>query len=224
MLISFDEGKYEAVLLAKEQIPGEELRLDQVIRVFIQEVDKRGGGTSATISRRHTSFLRRLFELEVPEIASGDVILSSIARDPGSRSKVSVYSRADGIDAIGACIGQNKVRIESIVRELAGEKVDIIPFSEDKAEYIKAALSPAAVEGVIMLEPNNAKVYVTPDQLSLAIGKAGQNVRLAAKLTGCKIDITDNYEVFEEAKAFADQLDAVREEALKAAKSAEDAE
>ena len=224
VLISFDEGKYEAVLLAKEQIPGEELRLDQVIRVFIQEVDKRGGGTSATISRRHTSFLRRLFELEVPEIASGDVILSSIARDPGSRSKVSVYSRADGIDAIGACIGQNKVRIESIVRELAGEKVDIIPFSEDKAEYIKAALSPAAVEGVIMLEPNNAKVYVTPDQLSLAIGKAGQNVRLAAKLTGCKIDITDNYEVFEEAKAFADQLDAVREEALKAAKSAEDAE
>ena len=224
-LISFDDGKYEAILLAKEQIPGEELRINQVVRVFIQEVEKRGGGISATISRRHTSFLRRLFELEVPEIAAGDVILASIARDPGSRSKVSVYSRADGIDAIGACIGQNKVRIESIVRELAGEKVDIIPFSESNEEYIKAALSPAAVEDVVMLEAKSAKVYVTPDQFSLAIGKAGQNVRLAAKLTGCKIDITDNAEIFGEAKAFADKLDAAREEALKvAAKSTEDAE
>ena len=190
-LICFDDEKYQVILAESEQIPGEELKVDQLIKVFVQEAERRDGGKSVIISRRHTGFLRRLFELEVPEIASGDVVLASIARDPGSRSKVSVYSRAEGIDAIGACIGQNKSRIESIVRELAGEKVDIIPYSEDKGEYIKAALSPASVEYVVMQAPQSAQVYVASNQFSLAVGKAGQNVRLAAKLTSSKIDIID---------------------------------
>lgn len=188
--VIIDLGDHKAILSLKEQIPGEKLELGQTIRVFIQEVDRRANGVSVTISRKHTGFLRRLFELEVPEIASGDVVLASIARDPGSRSKVAVYSRVEGIDAIGACIGQNKSRIEGILSELAGEKVDVINYSEDKVEYIKSALLPATVNAVVMLDTASAKVYVDPEQLSLAIGRGGQNARLAAKLTGCKIDIT----------------------------------
>lgn len=185
-----DLGDHKAILSLKEQIPGEKLEPGKVIKVFIQEVDRRINGVSITISRRHTGFLRRLFELEIPEVASGDVVIASIARDPGSRSKVAVYSNAEGIDAIGACIGQNKSRIGNILAEIAGEKVDIINYSEDKVEYIKAALLPATVNAVVMLDTASAKVYVDPEQLSLAIGRGGQNARLAAKLTGCKIDIT----------------------------------
>ena len=194
--VIIDLGDHKAILSLKEQIPGEKLEIGQSIRVFIQEVDRRANGVSVTISRKHTGFLRRLFELEVPEIASGDVVLASIARDPGSRSKVAVYSRVEGIDAIGACIGQNKSRIEGILSELAGEKVDVIGYSEDKVEYIKSALLPATVKAVVMLDTASAKVYVAPEQLSLAIGRGGQNARLAAKLTGCKIDITgDSLEI-----------------------------
>lgn len=185
-----DLGDHKAILSLKEQIPGETLEIGQTIRVFIQEVDRRANGVSVTISRKHTGFLRRLFELEVPEIAAGDIVLNSIARDAGSRSKVAVSSNVDGIDAIGACIGQNKSRIEGILSELSGEKVDIINYSEDKVEYIKSALLPATVNAVVMIDSASAKVYVDPEQLSLAIGRGGQNARLAAKLTGCKIDIT----------------------------------
>ncbi len=188
--VIIDLGDHKAILTLKEQIPGETLEVGQNIRVFIQEVDRRANGVSITISRRHTGFLRRLFELEVPEIAAGDIAIMGIARDPGSRSKVAVCSRAEGIDAIGACIGQNKSRIENIVEELAGEKVDIISYSEDKTEYIKSALLPATVNLVVMIDTASAKVYVDPEQLSLAIGRGGQNARLAAKITGCKIDIT----------------------------------
>ena len=195
--VIIDLGDHKAILSLKEQIPGETLEIGQSIRVFIQEVDRRANGVSVTISRKHTGFLRRLFELEVPEIASGDVVLASIARDPGSRSKVAVYSRVEGIDAIGACIGQNKSRIEGILSEIAGEKVDVIGYSEDKVEYIKSALLPATVKAVVMLDTASAKVYVSPEQLSLAIGRGGQNARLAAKLTGCKIDITGDALEFE---------------------------
>ena len=185
-----DLGGHNAILPKKEQIPDEVLTIGQNIRVYIQEVDRRYNGVTVTISRRHIGFLRRLFELEVPEIVSGEVAIMSIARDPGSRSKVAVLSRVEGIDAVGACIGQSKKRINSIVEECAGEKVDIIPYNENKAEYVRAALAPAAVDKVIMIEPASAKAFVDPEQLSLAIGKGGQNARLAAKLTGCKIDIT----------------------------------
>ncbi len=215
--ILLDLGDHNAILAENEQIPGEVLKIGDTVRVFIQEVDRRINGVQITISRRHTSFLRRLFELEVPEIASGDIVLASIARDPGVRSKVSVYSRAEGIDAVGACIGEGRSRIESVMRESAGERIDIIPFYEDKTEYIKAALSPAAIESVVMVEPNSAKVLVNSDQLSLAIGRGGQNARLAAKLTSCKIDITDDLESFENAKNYAQTI-----ESLKAAAATEE--
>ncbi len=203
-------GDSQAVLPEKEQIPGEDLRIGDTVKVFIQEVDRKINGVQVTISRRHTSFLRRLFELEVPEVTSGEVIIASIARDPGMRSKVSVYSRVEGIDAVGACIGENRSRIENITNEISGERIDIIPFAETKADYIKAALAPAAIEGVVMVEANSAKVLVNSDQLSLAIGRGGQNARLAAKLTGCKIDITDSVESFEEAKSLVKSMEAIK--------------
>ena len=142
-----------------------------------------------TISRVHPGLVRRLFELNVPEIADGTVIIKNIAREAGSRTKMSVYSRDESVDPIGACIGNKGARIAEIVNELHGEKIDVIKYSEDPAEYIKAALSPANVKNIVFDGERSAKITVAADQLSLAIGKEGQNARLAARLTGCKIDI-----------------------------------
>ena len=190
-----DTGTGRAVLLHGEQIPGEEFYVDQKIKVFIQEVNKENRGPLVTLSRVHPGLVRRMFELEIPEITDGIVIIKGVSREAGSRTKIAVYSRDESVDAVGACIGAHGMRIDSILEELDGEKVDIIKYSENTEEYVAEALSPATVISATMDGERFCRVVVPADQLSLAIGKEGQNVRLAARLTGCKIDITaEGYE------------------------------
>ena len=187
--IVVDTGTGRAVLLASEQIPGEFYAVDDKIKVFIQEVNKEFKGPVVTLSRVHPGLVRRMFELEVPEITDGVVIIKGVSREAGSRTKIAVYSRDDSVDAVGACIGSHGMRIESIVNELGGEKIDIVRYSETPEEYVRAALAPATVISAEMIGERFCRVIVSPEQLSLAIGKEGQNVRLAARLTGLKIDI-----------------------------------
>ncbi len=182
-------GNGYARLRQAEQIPGEELIIGQKIKIYISEVNREARGPLITISRAHPGLVRRMFELEVPEIQEGVVSIKGVAREAGSRTKISVFSSDESVDPVGSCVGTRGMRIGSILGELDGEKVDIIKYSEDTAEYIAAALAPATVESVTMLGEKTAHVVVKPDQLSLAIGREGQNARLAARLTGCKIDI-----------------------------------
>ena len=184
-----DTGTSIATLMKAETIPGETFREGDHIKVFVMEVKRESRGPIVTLSRTHPDLVKRLFEMTVPEIQDGTVIIKNITREAGSRSKMSVESRDENVDAIGACIGNKGMRIAAIVEELRGEKIDIIRYSEDSAEYIKAALAPAAVREVILDGERSCRVLVDPDQLSLAIGKEGQNARLAARLTGFKIDI-----------------------------------
>lgn len=184
-----DTGNGNAVLLKNEQIPGEEYEVGQRIKVFVMEVNKELKGPLVTLSRVHQGLVRRMFELEVPEITEGVVMIKGVAREAGSRTKIAVYSRDEDVDAVGACIGNHGMRIAGIVDELGGEKIDIVSYSEIPEEYIAAALAPAQVESVEMMGERSCKVIVSADQLSLAIGKEGQNARLAARLTGYKIDI-----------------------------------
>jgi len=188
-----DTGTSHATLLASEQIPGEVYTPDSRIKVLVTEVKKETRGPLVTLSRIHPGLVRRLFELEVPEIQDGMVVIHGVIREAGSRSKMAVYSKDDNVDPIGACIGNKGMRINRIVEELGGERIDIVKYSEDPAEFIRAALSPAVVLDVEIAEgEHSARVIVAPDQLSLAIGKEGQNARLAARLTGYKIDIKTN--------------------------------
>ena len=184
-----DTGTGNAALPKSEQIPGETYRVGDKIKVFIQEVNKELRGPIVTLSRVHPGLVRRMFELEIPEITDGIVLIKNVSREAGSRSKIAVYSRDESVDAVGACIGAHGMRIDSILNELGGEKVDIVKYSEDPEEYVTAALSPATVISAQMDGERFCRVVVSPDQLSLAIGKEGQNVRLAARLTGIKIDI-----------------------------------
>ena len=178
-----------ATLLKSEQIPGEVLTVGDRIKVYVLQVNKEGRGPIVTLSRTHAGLLRRMFELEVPEVADGIVMIKSVSREAGSRAKIAVWSRDPEVDPVGACIGNHGMRINSIVAELAGEKIDIIRYSEDPAEYVREALAPSPVESVEMTGDRMCKVIASPEYLSLAIGKEGQNVRLAARLTGIKIDI-----------------------------------
>ena len=185
-----DTGTGYATLLKDEQIPGETHEVGDRLKVFISEV-KSGEtrGPIVTLSRIHPNFIKRLFELEIPEIQDGTIVIKGVSREAGSRSKISVESRDENVDAIGSCIGKNGMRISAILAELAGEKIDIIKYSDNLPEYVAEALSPAKVISVEMDGERSCKVTVSPDQLSLAIGKEGQNAKLVAKLTGCKIDI-----------------------------------
>ena len=188
--IVIDTGTSEAVLIKSEQIPGERYEVGDRIKVFVTEVKRAGDeGPIVTLSRTHPNLVKRLFELEVPEIQDGTVVIKGIAREAGSRSKIAVYSREEDVDAVGSCIGNHGMRIGNVIGELNGEKIDVIEYSEDTAEFIAAALSPAEVLSVNLESEKVASVTVPLEQLSLAIGKEGQNARLAAKLTGCKIDI-----------------------------------
>ena len=184
-------GKNQATLIKNEQIPGEDLRVGDRIKVYVTEVKKETKVPIVLLSRVSTGLVKRLFELEIPEIQDGTVIIHSISRDPGSRTKIAVYSRDPDVDAIGSCIGPKGMRKASIMNELAGEKIDIIEYSEEAEKFIEAALAPATVKSVTITDtdPKSCKVMVDDDQLSLAIGKKGQNAMLAAKLTGFKIDI-----------------------------------
>jgi len=180
----------DAVLRASEQIPGEKHREGDLIRVYVLEVHKANRGPLVHVSRTHPNLVRRLFELETPEIAEGQVEVRNIAREAGSRSKMAVRATMEGIDPVGACVGPRGGRVGAVVEELGGEKIDIVVWSEDPCEYVRAALSPADVLSVTLVPGQKAcRVIVPDDQLSLAIGKEGQNARLAARLTGYKIDI-----------------------------------
>lgn len=188
--VILDLGKTEAILATTEQTPGEEYRFNDRMKAYVIEVKKTTKGPQIMLSRTHPGLVKRLFELEVPEIHDGTVEIKSISREPGSRTKIAVYSRDENVDPVGACVGQKGTRVQAIVDELRGEKIDIIKWSSDPAEYISASLSPAKVIRVDVREDEkSAKVTVPDYQLSLAIGKEGQNARLAAKLTGWKIDI-----------------------------------
>ena len=180
----------EALLMAGEQVPGEELTEGMHVKVYVVEVRRSTRGPQVLISRTHPGLVKRLFELEVPEIYDGTVEVRSIAREAGSRTKMAVWSNDENVDPIGACVGPKGQRVGSIVEELRGEKIDIIKYSEDPAQFIAAALAPADVVDVWMADEGKACRCVVPDdQLSLAIGKEGQNARLAARLTSYKIDI-----------------------------------
>ena len=181
----------DAVLRTSEQIPGEEFVPGDLIRVYVLEVRQATRGPLVQVSRTHPNLVRRLFELETPEIADGQVEIRNIAREPGSRSKIAVRAAMEGVDPVGACVGPRGGRVGAVVEELSGEKIDIVVWSEDPCEYVRAALSPADVLSVTLIPgPNKACQVIVPDnQLSLAIGKEGQNARLAARLTGYKIDI-----------------------------------
>ena len=188
--VFIDLGKTEAVLLPTEQMIGEEYALGNRVKTYIIEVKKTSKGPQIMVSRTHPGLLKRLFELEVPEIHDGTVEIKSVAREPGMRSKIAVFSRDEEVDSVGACVGPKGMRVQTIVDELRGEKIDIVKWDADPAVYISNALSPAKVVSVEVDEVNKISKVVVPDyQLSLAIGKEGQNARLAAKLTGWKIDI-----------------------------------
>ena len=180
----------DAVLRVSEQIPGEEFAPGDLIRVYVLEVHRANRGPLVHVSRTHPNLVRRLFELETPEIADGQVEIRNIAREPGSRSKIAVRAAMEDVDPVGACVGPRGGRVGAVVEELCGEKIDIVVWSEDPCEYVRAALSPADVISVTQVPGQKACTVVVPDgQLSLAIGKEGQNARLAARLTGYKIDI-----------------------------------
>ena len=180
----------DAILRAGEQIPGESFKEGDLIKVYVLEVHRPTRGPLVQVSRTHPNVVRRLFELETPEIAEGQVEIRNIAREAGSRSKMAVRATMEGIDPVGACVGPRGGRVSAVVEELRGEKIDIVVWSEDPCEYVRAALSPADVISVTQIPGQNAcRVIVPDDQLSLAIGKEGQNARLAARLTGYKVDI-----------------------------------
>lgn len=180
----------EGVMLEQDQIPGEVFHVNDRVKVYVKKIKESFKGVQIQVSRSNVGFLRKLFEIEVPEIETGEVVIKNIARDPGNRSKVAIMATKPHIDALGACVGNRGVRINTIMSEINGEKIDLVPYSEDPLEYIANALSPAKVLSVEINESlKSSRVIVPDDKLSLAIGKGGQNVRLAARLTGWKIDV-----------------------------------
>ena len=190
-IVVMDLGKLEGIMLAKDQIPTERYHVNDKIKGYVVDVERGEKGVpQAIISRTHPDFVRKLLEFEIPEIYEGLIEIKSVSRDPGLRSKVAVYSPDENIDPVGSCVGQKGIRIQNVINELHGEKIDVIEWNADPSIFISSALLPAQIMAVdIKEEEKFAQVIVPDDQLSLAIGKAGQNARLAAKLTGWKIDI-----------------------------------
>jgi len=221
--VTLSLGKAEATLPRNEQIPGEHYRLNQRLRVYLAEVERTGHGPQITVSRTNRGLLRRLLEMEVPEIFNGAVEVKAIAREPGSRSKIAVAALQPGIDPVGSCVGMRGVRIQNVVNELNGEKIDVVAWSPLDETFIANALSPAKVVSVNLNQQDKTAKVVVPDRsLSLAIGKEGQNARLAAKLTGWRIDIKSETEAAEEAKRLAAEAEeaALRAQELEVARQA----
>jgi len=203
-------GRTEAILPEKEQIPHERYRQGDRIRALILDVDLSEKGLSIVLSRTSNLFLMKLFEQEVPEIYEGIVEIRQSAREPGGRAKVAVYSKDNDVDPVGACVGMKGTRVQSVVQELRGEKIDIVPWTDDQAELVCRALAPAKVSKVIIDEEERAMEVIVPDdQLSLAIGKRGQNVRLAHRLSGWKLDVRSDSEAEEEARSARASLNAI---------------
>ena len=196
-LVIVDLGRLEGIMTATEQVPGETYAVNDKIKAYVVEVQKNNKGVpQMIISRTHPGFVRRLFELEIPEIYEGLIEIKSIVREPGSRTKIAVYSKDMNIDPVGSCVGPRGIRIQNILNELREEKIDVVEWSEDPVQYIASALSPATVLAVdVDMENMSSKVVVPDNQLSLAIGKDGQNARLSAKLTGWKIDIKSESQI-----------------------------
>jgi N utilization substance protein A len=216
--IIIDLGKCEAIIPRKEQSQKEEFRQGDRIRAYVLEVRRENRGPQIVLSRAHSSFIRRLFEMEVPEIYEGIVEIKSIARDVGERTKIAVYSKDEKVDCVGACVGMRGSRVKNIVSELQGEKIDIVRYSSDIKEYIQAALSPAEISQIQLdFEDKKANIIVAEDQLSLAIGRHGQNVRLASQLVSWELDIY-SFTQWKELQAEADSEEAAlqeKEESLK---------
>jgi len=187
--VYFNIGRTLGLLPKEEQVPGEFYRIGQRLKVFVLKVEETPRGPLIILSRAYPKLVSKLFELEVPELANNQVEIKSIAREPGSRTKIAVFSKAQGIDPIGSVVGQKGTRVQAVINELGGEKIDIIEYSDDPKKYVANSLSPAKVLEVKIKPKNKTLALVAQDQLSLAIGKDGQNVRLAAKLTGWKIDV-----------------------------------
>lgn len=201
-------GRAEGILAVNEQIPGEKYKVNERIKVYVMDVKKTTKGPQVFLSRTHPGLVKRLFELEVPEIQDGIVEIKSISREAGSRTKIAVCTYDENVDPVGACVGTRGNRVQAVVEELSGEKIDIITWSEEPGKLISSALSPAKVEMVLVDEAERAATVVVPDfQLSLAIGKEGQNVRLAAKLCGWKIDIKSHSQYYPEEGAEKDETD-----------------
>ena len=215
-----DIGRAEALLMATEQMPTEEYNYGDTLRAYIIEVKRTVRGPQILLSRTHPELLKKLFELQVPEMQEGVVAIKSIAREAGSRSKVAVYSSEERVDPIGACVGPHYMRVQAVVDELAGEKIDIVKWSDDPATYIANSLNPAKVISVAVNEAEKVSRVIVPDyQLSLAIGKEGQNARLAAKLTGWKIDIKSE----SQAQELMEAAEVAEEDSVEAASPAEEA-
>lgn len=215
-VVIVDLGRLEGIMPLKEQVPTETYKVNDKIRAYVVDVEKgTKGAPQVIISRAHADFVRKLFELEIPEIYEGVIEIKNVSRDAGSRSKVAVYSPNENIDPVGSCVGQKGIRIQNIINELNGEKIDVIEWNEDPAIFISSALLPAQVLAVdIKEEEKFAQVIVPDDQLSLAIGKSGQNARLAAKLTNWKIDIKSESQfrkILEEAQN-TDEIEAAESE------------
>ena len=198
-------GNVEALLPQAEQVPYERYEHNARLKAYIVEVRKTTKGPQIVVSRTHPGLIKRLFELEVPEISSGVVEIKAAAREPGARTKLAVWSNDSNVDPVGACVGARGARVRMVTNELRGEKVDIVPFSEDPAEFVARALQPARVREVLLDEESGVATVIVPDfQLSLAIGREGQNARLAARLTGWRIDIKSETQV-EEERSYANQ-------------------
>jgi len=195
-----DLGRVEALLPQAEQVPYERPEPNSRVKAYIVEVRKTAKGPQIVVSRTHPGLIKRLFELEVPEIADGIVEIRACAREPGHRTKIAVWSNDNNVDPVGACVGARGARVRMVVNELKGEKIDIVPFSDDAADFVMKALSPARVKEVRIHEDTGTAEVIVPDyQLSLAIGKEGQNARLAARLTGWRVDIKSETQLAEEA-------------------------
>jgi N utilization substance protein A len=210
--ILLDLGKVEALLPHTEQIPSEQIRHGERLKAYITEVRRGTKGPQVVVSRSHPGLLRKLFEMEVPEIEEGIVEIKEVAREPGHRSKIAVASREPAVDPVGACVGPKGSRVRMVVNELRGEKIDVVPWSADPAQFVANALQPAKVKEVITDPTTQTAMVVVPDyQLSLAIGKEGQNARLAARLTGWRIDIKSETQHAEELRAPRAAIPAVEE-------------
>jgi N utilization substance protein A len=192
-------NQIEGILMPKDQVPGEKYEVNQKLNVYVKRVKNAGKVAQIVVSRTANGLVKRLFENEVPEIKQGIVVIKGVARDPGQRTKIAIYSEDPSVDALGACVGNKGARVNAVVEQLGGEKIDIIPWSENPLEFIAKALSPAKVVKVIQLEgENSARVIVPDDKLSLAIGRSGQNARLAVRLTGWKIDVKSESSAIED--------------------------
>lgn len=215
-IVVLDLGRLEGIMLPKDQIPTETYKVNDKIKGYVVDVERGEKGVpQAIVSRTHPDFVRKLLEFEIPEIYEGLIEIKSVSRDPGLRSKIAVYSSNENIDPVGSCVGQKGIRIQNVINELHGEKIDVIEWNADPSIFIASALLPAQIMAVdIKEEEKFAQVIVADDQLSLAIGKAGQNARLAAKLTGWKIDIKSETQFRETLKA-KQQEEEKQEEAKK---------